>query len=162
MKTYEQFCEDIKQRESEGNYACKNIYGFLGAYQFGKARLCDLGLCTRKDKTSTSMENSSFMFIPPLSEEIFLADKDLQDQVFNKHVKALKAQIIYLSEKYNFQVQGCYKENPYDLSGCVAAAHLTGPKSVVDLLTAKMKVIKDGFGTDTTEYLFKFSGYEIP
>jgi hypothetical protein len=162
MKTYQEYCEAIRQRESSGNYGCKNAYGFLGAYQFGTARLCDLGLCIRRDTNSQSMDNRAFVFAGSLTEEKFLADKELQDKTFDRHILGLKIQIYRLAQKHGFNPEGDHKGREFTISGSIAAAHLTGPQSLVDLLTGKMSTIKDAFGTETTEYLFKFSGYDIP
>jgi hypothetical protein len=108
------------------------------------------------------MENAAFYFILPLTEQMFLADKELQDKMFNEHVQGLKNQIERLSVKHNFLTEGFYKETAYTLSGTIAASHLTGPQSLINLLTNKVNISKDGLGTDTTEYLFKFSYYQIP
>ena len=40
---FREFAYLIGERESNNNYQAKNSFGFLGAYQFGMARLCDLG-----------------------------------------------------------------------------------------------------------------------
>lgn len=161
MKTYEEFCEAIRQRESSGKYDCINTCGYLGAYQFGMARLCDLGLTKRKDVNSRNMENKAFLWIEPLTEEEFLYNKELQDKTFDRHVQALKNQVKRLALVYTFEVECTYKNNPITMSGCIAACHLTGPKSLVNLMIDKIDK-EDAFGTDTSEYLIKFSGYDIP
>lgn len=161
MKTYFEFCEAIKQRESSGDYGCKNAFGFLGAYQFGMARLCDLGFAIRKNSLSTSMDNKDFNFIPPLSEEKFLTDPLLQDCLFWIHTQKWKNIITNAVMNGAFSLPTSIKENQVDMSGAIAACHLNGYGSLRKLLINRIDE-GDGFGTLTSEYLIKFSGYIIP
>lgn len=162
MKTYEEFCAAIRQRESSNNYGCKNAFGFLGAYQMGLARLCDLGFTLRKNPVSSSMANSDFLFIPPLSEEKFLSATILQDCIFWLHVQNLKKRINNITiVKPIIQLPQIFKGQKVDLSGAIAVCHLNGFGSLLDLLT-KNEDATDALGTKSSEYLLKFSGYDVP
>lgn len=152
MKTYEEFCEALRQRESSGNYQCINQFGYLGAYQFGLARLTDLGFAVRKDPDSSTLSyaNEAFTLIPPLSEDAFLNSPILQDCVFYLHVQNLKKQIIRRFENQNIA-----------LSGCIAAAHLLGMGGIIKYLQTGEDE-QDGIGTHCSEYYRLFTGYNIP
>jgi len=141
MKTFTDFARDLGARESSGDYTAKNSLGFLGFYQFGLARLTDLGLCRRKPGT-TGYSNSSFEWIPPNSEEAFLSSPDLQEELFKKHVADLRRQL----RKFE--------------SGLVAGAHLLGVGGVKELLL-EGKVGRDANQTSIVSYIAKFSGYDL-
>lgn len=158
MKSYDEFCEAVRQRESSEDYGCKNAFGFLGAYQMGMARLCDLGFTVRKNPVSSSMSNTDFLFIPPLTEEKFLSATILQDCVFWLHVQNLKKRIAF---KIPLPFPQIFKGTKIDLSGAIAVCHLNGFGSLVNLLNLNIDDT-DGLGTRSSEYLYKFSGYEIP
>jgi hypothetical protein len=161
MKTFEDFCEAIKMRESGGDYTCENKFGYLGAYQFGMARLCDLGFTLRKDPVSKGMDNSCFVFIPVLDKALFLNDQVLQDCLFFVHIKRLKNQVLKLASDLVFSFGSTYNGKPISLSGVIAMAHLNGAGSVVNLFKYG-KDDNDGLGTCSSEYLINFSGYELP
>lgn len=141
MKPYSDFAADLGARESGGRYDIKNKLGYLGKYQFGLARLTDLGLCRRKPGT-TGYANSCFEWVPPHSEEEFLGSPTLQDEMFRKHVSDLKRRVGRFT------------------SGLVAGAHLLGMGGVKDLLFEGV-VGEDANGTKITSYIARFSGYEL-
>lgn len=147
MKPYSQFRKDIALRESSGNYACVNKLGYLGAYQFGMARLCDLGLTRRKDPLSKGLSNGLFEFIRPDGLQAFLSSQELQDSCFDLHVKMLR--------------RLCEKIAPDNLSGAIAACHLLGVGGLVSFVRQKIDEC-DAFGTKLSTYYEEFSGYEIP
>lgn len=148
MKTYEKFKEAVRIRESSGNYGCRNQYGYLGAYQFGRARLCDLGLCKRKEGT-TGFANDDFEFRAPFSEEKFLENFDLQDDTFDRHVQDLRRRIL---------TDVTFIEN---LSGAIAASHLVGLGAYLEF-ARHGKISHDANGTSVSDYFNEFRGYEIP
>jgi hypothetical protein len=153
LKTYQQFKDDLGKRESSNNYACKNQWGFLGRYQFGKQRLCDLGLT----ELALEQKKVAFHWTAPFSEEIFLSNHKLQDAVFDAHVMALKKTINFAYKKYlDTTIQGIL----VTLSGIIACGHLLGLGGFMKF--AKGDTPKDALGTSAQEYVKKFSGYEIP
>lgn len=141
MKTFAEFATAVGNRESGGRYDVKNRLGYLGKFQFGLARLTDMGLCQRKPGT-TGFSNRSFEWIPPHSEEEFLSSPILQEEIFKKHVMDLRRQL----KKFE--------------SGLVGGAHLLGVGGVKDLLF-EGKVGKDANGTAITHYLVQFSGFDL-
>jgi hypothetical protein len=147
MKPYGEFRLAIRTRESSGKYDCVNKLGYLGAYQFGLARLCDLGVTRRKDPGSKGLANGLFEFIEPGGREKFLSTPALQDECFDRHVQLLK--------------KLCERICPENLSGAIAACHLLGVGGLVDFVRHKIDDC-DAFGTKLSEYYELFSGYEIP
>ena len=147
MKSYEDFKLAIGKRESSGVYSCVNKLGYLGKYQFGMARLCDLGLTRRKDPLGKGFANGRFEFIRPEGLETFLSSPELQEACFDLHVKLLKDK--------------CLKIAPENLSGAIAACHLLGVGGLTDFIRHKIDDC-DEFGTKLSSYYTEFSGYEIP
>jgi len=159
MKPFEEFCAAIRKRESSDNYEAVNSLGFIGAYQFGMARLTDLGLAVRRDPTSSSMKNSDFKFVQGFTQERILKSKDLQDFLFHLHVQNLKKRVEarFHDSIKTIQVAG----NFGTLSGCVACCHLLGMGGLAALLERGQDQ-QDAYGTRASEYYLKFSGYELP
>jgi hypothetical protein len=87
---FREFAYLIGERESNNNYQAKNSFGYLGAYQFGMARLCDLGLTER---IKEGMDNDCFKWKDGMSEEMFLNSPEVQDQLFFRHCTDLAGSI---------------------------------------------------------------------
>ncbi len=147
MKTYEEFRAAIIARESKGDYSVINTKGFMGAYQFGMARLCDLGLTRRISVGSKGLAHSLFEWIPPMTREKFLADRELQDKCFDRHVHGLALM--------------CARICPENLSGAIAACHLKGVGGMTVFVRHQVDSV-DAYGTAVSEYFNEFEGYEIP
>lgn len=159
MKPYSEFCHAMRVRESSDKYDCVNSLGFLGAYQFGMARLCDLGLTERINPASSSMANSAFRWKKPHTAVDFLNSAVLQDATFLSHVLNLKRRL-------DSRLGGVIKvvkvaDQLGTLSGAVACAHLLGIGGVSTLLVRGIDQA-DAYGTLASEYYLKFSGYELP
>ena len=154
-KDFIAFALAIKKRESGNNYKIVNVYGYLGAYQFGMARLCDLGYTERK-AGKTGFNNKSFVWKRGYSQEYFLDNPDFQDRVFKKHILNLVERI---EKRYSHYLG--HKVNGIDitLSGCVAGVHLTGMGGLKKFFQGRNN--SDAFGTRITEYIKKFEGYNI-
>ena len=69
--------ENLKLSESSGRYDVVNKEGYMGAYQFGNARLTDY-----KKATNTEFSNSDF-----------IKNKKLQDQVYIWHRQDIESSI---------------------------------------------------------------------
>lgn len=146
MKSYDDFKHAIRDRESSNRYDCKNEYGFLGAYQFGKARLCDLGLTER---VLPGFANRCFTWKGDLTEILFLTSTELQDDCFDRHVQLFKRNLVKVLRMED------------SLSGAVAACHLVGYQAFLDWYrTGKER--KDAYGTTASQYYNLFRDYEIP
>lgn len=114
--------EALKARESSGDYKSVNDYGYVGAYQFGAARLSDLGIV--KPGTKNSDLNNADVWTGKYgasSKEDFLNNPDIQEQVADDHMQSLGKQ---LSGDATSQ---------QDLMGKIAAAHLLGVQGSRDL-----------------------------
>lgn len=143
------FLDDVGFRESSGRYTVVNSHGYLGKFQFSPALLWRLGF--------------------KVSEEEFLNDPELQRQAMIKLLKhnedVLKRVIdIYDGETFEelvYDEYTCYVET-YEItkSGILAAAHLIGPYRT-RLFLEHQVVTQDGYGTQITEYLYSFSGYNL-
>lgn len=158
MKPYEEFCKAMRIRESSDKYDCINSLGFLGAYQFGMARLCDLGLTERIDPTSSSMANSAFRWKKDYSQHQFLTSPTLQDATFLTHVMKLKKQI---EKRFSETIKTAKVAGQLGtISGAVACCHLLGIGGLSTLLVRGIDQA-DAYGTKASEYYLKFSGYEL-
>lgn len=148
MKGFEEFKNDLGQRESSNNYRCVNSLGFLGRYQFGKPRLWDLGLSIDGWRPKNFIEIPNY--IRQLTRDQFLNDSVLQDKIFRDHVKNLSIRITvrYAAESARFT-----------LSGLVAGAHLKGLGGVKSFIEGKDN--EDAYGTKISEYIEKFKGYDL-
>jgi hypothetical protein len=143
-RSYEAFKNDLGHRESTNNYACKNKWGFLGRWQFGKPRLCDLGLLAKT-------RQRGFMWLWGLTEEAFLGNPHLQTVVFDVHVARLRAVALAYFQPHLERLT---------VSGAVAVMHIQGPGGLRSLVEGEDRA--DALGTPASEYLALFSGYNIP
>jgi hypothetical protein len=154
QKNYENFRFDLGKKESGNDYHAKNTLGYLGRYQFGMARLADFGLCER---VSEGYSNNSFKWAKGYSEDTFLTNEVLQDEIFDKHVADLVKRI----QKYQGSMIGTVQYKIYiTLSGMVAASHLGGYASARDFIKYG-KITVDSNGTSIKDYLLSFSGYDL-
>lgn len=149
------------------SYGSRNDYGYLGAYQFGMARLTDLGLAERIPGTDPrDYSNHCFRWREGWSEERFLADVATQDRLFQQHVRGLIRWIFRsgfdsnvgkrLSEIWQTSfVQD--RDVLVTLSGMVAVCHLLGPGGLKALLIDRRNDA-DAYGTHAVDYLKELGG----
>ena len=133
------FQEQMKKSESSGNYEVVNDEGFMGAYQFGDARL--------RDFKSANQTN--------FTKDEFLNNPELQDKVFNWHVKDYKKRIkkAGLDSYIGKTINGVEVTE----DGLVAVAHLGGFVGMRQFLKSNGKDDEaDSNGTSMTDYLKKF------
>lgn len=156
-KGFGNFARDLRRRESGNDYKIVNPYGYLGAYQFGMARLCDLGYTERIPNTS-GFSNKVFRWKSGFSKSYFLSNSDFQDKVFKEHVLRLIKQINYgLPSQY---IGGQVRGIKITLSGLVAGAHLGGLGGIRRFLKYG-QTSEDAFGTSVSDYIKKFAGYNL-
>ena len=157
-RTWETFVRAIAMRESSDNYTAKNRYGYLGRYQFGLARLTDLGLCERIPGT-VGWSNKVFRWKTDesWSEELFLASPGLQDRIFELHVGMHKK---FILDKYRARLGHKVNGVRITLSGTIACFHLLGHGGFQHFL--KGEDASDANGTMASDYLTDFENYEIP
>ena len=133
------FQEQMKTSESSGNYEVVNDEGFMGAYQFGDDRLDDF----------KQANNLNF------TQDEFLNNPELQDKVFNWHVKDYKKRIkkAGLDSYIGKTINGVEVTE----DGLVAVAHLGGFGGMRQFLKTNGKDDEaDSNGTSMTDYLRKF------
>ena len=136
----ELFKDKLRDSESSGRYDVVNKKGYMGAYQFGNPRLTDYKNANKKEFTN----------------EEFLADKKLQDEVFDWHVSDIRKGIKrnklgqYIGQKIN--------GIPITEPGMVAAAHLGGFTGMKNFITnlGENNTDKDDGVTYLSDYLDKF------
>jgi hypothetical protein len=152
VRDFAAFVEAIAGSESSGDYAAKNRFGFLGRYQFGLARLSDLGLTERVPGTKRG-----FRWKAPLSEAAFLADHGLQDDTFCRHVADLHDVCM---ARFAAHLGRTACGVTVTMSGMIAVCHLLGPGGLADFLGGRDGA--DANGTKASTYMGRFAGYAIP
>ena len=136
-KSFIGFKEALAFKESRGNYASVNTYGYLGKYQFGKGTLKLIGV----------NNTSSFLKSPVLQEKAFIANTSRNKWVLRRDIKN------FVGKRINGVI--------VTESGILAAAHLAGPGSVKKYLRSYgLDNFADGYGTTVYYYMKRFSGYD--
>ena len=143
-----EFREALGMLESSGNYSCYKAEGpYFGKYQFGPARLQDLGL-----------RDPDREWVIGLSDVKFLANSALQDATFVAHVaRHLDAIYRRYAAKFGSDLSGV----TVTPSGLVGAAHLVGLGAVNRMLRTGI-IPADGNGTRATKYMRILGDYDIP
>jgi hypothetical protein len=112
----------LRTRESSDDYSSVNKLGYTGAYQFGAARLADLGMVkpgtTNKQLNEPSAWTGKYGVA---NKEQFLQNPEVQDAVMNEHLKDYAKKLS--PEATSME----------DLTGKIAAAHLLGVEGAKDL-----------------------------
>ncbi|GAA3577450.1 peptidoglycan-binding protein LysM [Snuella lapsa] len=136
-KSFVGFKEALAFKESGGNYASVNTYGYLGKYQFGKETLKMIGIYNLQQ----------FLRNPKLQEKAFMANAARNKWILRRDIKNFVGK----------RINGVLVTE----SGILAAAHLAGPGSVKKYLRSYgIDNFSDGFGTTVEYYMKKFSGYD--
>ena len=136
-KSFVGFKEALAFKESGGNYASVNTYGYLGKYQFGKETLKMIGIYNLQQ----------FLSNPKLQEKAFMANAARNKWILRRDIKNFVGK----------RINGVLVTE----SGILAAAHLAGPGSVKKYLRSYgIDNFSDGFGTTVEYYMKKFSGYD--
>ena len=143
-KELKNFLDAIAERESSNNPSIVGKSHF-GKYQFGQIVLKEIG--------EKELDVEKFKKDPSIWPE------KTQDSDMIKLIKKNKQYLSKYIDKYNGKMIGKIKITK---SGLIAAAHLLGSKNVKKFIDSNGKFNpSDGFGTKLTEYLSKFSGYDI-
>lgn len=151
---FREFAYLLGQRESNNDYEAKNSFGYLGAYQFGMARLCDLGLTER---VKDGMSNDCFKWKDGMSEDMFLNSPEVQDQLFFRHCTDLAG---IINKEFGNEIGKQKHGVMITLSGLIAGAHLLGLGGVRNFIN-KGEVGKDGYNTSIKDYIQSFSGFNL-
>ncbi|WP_432411471.1 peptidoglycan-binding protein LysM [Rasiella sp. SM2506] len=136
-KTYVGFKEALGFKESRGDYAIINEFGYLGKYQFNINTLKMVGVH---------------------SADRFMKDSKLQEAAFAAYTSRNKWILRRDIKRYAGRTVGGVHITE---SGILAAAHLAGAGNVKKFLRSGGAVgFSDAFGTSIGYYLKKFSGYD--
>jgi hypothetical protein len=136
-KTFIGFKEALAFKESRGNYATINKFGYLGKYQFAAATLSLIGV----HNPNAFMQNAA------LQEQAFTAHTARNKWILRRDIKR------FVGKKINGII--------VTESGILAAAHLAGAGNVKKYLrSGGVCHFQDAFGTTIHTYLNKFSGYD--
>ena len=137
VKNMDLFLNDLGHQESGNRYDIVNRFGYMGRYQFGNSTLRTLKIKVTRDA--------------------FLNSPDLQEYAMQQNLLYNKKKL----QKYIDKFEGKeYKGILVTESGILAAAHLGGPGSVRKYFRSG-KVAKDGNGIKITNYMQRFSGYQL-
>ena len=137
-KSFNGFKEALAFQESGGDYFVKNPYGYLGKYQFGEGTLAVLGIS----------DIEGFLYDPKLQESVFHANLVRNKWILRREINKYSKMVI--------------QAIPITESGILAAAHLAGPGNVKKYLrSGGTHDVQDAFGTQISDYLQKFAGYDI-
>jgi hypothetical protein len=133
------FQQDLKKSESSNNYGTVNTEGYMGAYQFGDARLQDF-----KKATGEQFDNKTF-----------LNNKELQDKVFAWHTNDIQSFI--KENKLDGYIGKEINGVPVTLNGLIAVAHLGGKEGLKKFVTTNGEYNpSDKYDTSLLDYLKKF------
>jgi hypothetical protein len=136
-KTYVGFKEALGFKESRGDYASVNQFGYMGKYQFAKSTLHMIGI---------------------KNAETFMEDARLQEKAFTAYTSRNKWILRKDIKRYSGKTVGGVKVTE---SGILAAAHLAGAGNVKKFLrSGGDQGFQDANGTSIRYYLKKFSGYD--
>tara|TARA_R100001480_G_scaffold36362_1_gene49020 strand:+ start:12140 stop:12658 length:519 start_codon:yes stop_codon:yes gene_type:complete len=132
-----EFLYAMGHQESGNRYFVVNRFGYMGKYQFGKSTLRTLKI--------------------KVTKEAFLNSPDLQEYAMQQNLLYNKKKL----QKYIDRFDGCLIDGILVTeSGILAAAHLGGPGSVKKWFRSG-KIAKDGNGVKITNYMRRFSGYDL-
>jgi soluble lytic murein transglycosylase-like protein len=137
VKGINEFLFAVGHQESGNRYFIVNRYGYMGKYQFGKSTLKTLKI--------------------KVTKEAFLNSPDLQEYAMKQNLLYNKKKLQKYIDRFDGQtINGILVTE----SGLLAAAHLGGAGSVKKWFrTGKIK--KDGNGVKITNYMQRFSGYDL-
>jgi len=136
--SYIGFKEALAFKESSGDYFRTNTLGYLGKYQFGIGTLQLMGVYNA----------SRFLNDPVLQEKVFYTNLSRNKWILRKDILRYEGK----------RIGGITITE----SGMLAAAHLAGPGNVKKYLRSWGRTNKmDAYGTQVSNYLQKFSGYDV-
>ncbi|MEE9363323.1 MAG: hypothetical protein V3U92_12065 [Cellulophaga sp.] len=132
------FREALAFKESQGNYFVINTLGYLGKYQFGVGTLQLMGVYNA----------TLFLQSPALQEKAFYTNTSRNKWILRRDIKRFVGKNIGGVEITE--------------SGILASAHLAGPGNVKKFLRSNGGYdVNDEYGTTITNYMKKFSGYDV-
>lgn len=158
---YSDYLQALCTRESGCNPSIQNNYGFMGSYQMGESALIDAGYY-RRDATPTSNDwQGSWTGKNGINSTAdFLASPAKQTQAINDY-NAVQWSLITHKGLLPFvgqTINGIVLTE----SGLLAGAHLVGAGGLSKFLHSGGQIVpKDANQVAVTQYISKFSGYDI-
>ena len=141
---FTRFINDLGYRESRNNWLSVNRIGCFGEWQFAESTLRYLGF---RKITLKKFKANPYIFPRELQAEALKA--------------LIRVNLIYL-KNYEDYKGGSIKGILVTKSGMIAASHLGGAGSVKRFLNSGGRINKkDVFGTSVSDYLKKFSSYDL-
>ena len=138
------FINDLGHRESGNNWLCINSIGCFGEWQFAESTLKYLGF---RKITLKKFKINPYIFPRELQAEALRA--------------LIKVNLIYLKDYEHFKGDSI-KGILITKSGMIAASHLGGAGSLKQFLNSHGRINKkDSYGTSISDYLKKFSSYDL-
>lgn len=158
--TCSDYLNALALRESGLNPRAHNQFGYVGLWQMGEAALIDAGYY-RADGTGTNDWRGSWTGLGGITSlEAFKASPAAQAAAVAAYQQRVWGYVrsLGLDRYVGSSVAGV----PVTQSGLVAAAHLVGTGNLARFLRSGGTVVPaDGNGTQLTEYLASFGGYEL-
>ena len=135
----ERFLNHMAQRESDNTPTVVNRFGMMGKYQFDPSTVKMLGF-----RVTTKQ---------------FLSNSELQDSVMVANMRLNNQELNFIIKQYEGKV---VKGIKITRSGILAAAHLAGPRNVINFFRGTdWKGRTDANGTSIREYMTTFSRYNL-
>jgi Ca2+-binding RTX toxin-like protein len=158
--SYSSFLNALGERESGGNYAAVNQFGYLGKYQFGELALRDLGYYTADGTSKNDWKPGFWTGKSGIdSKQEFLASHSVQETAIRDYMK-LQWQYVKGAWAYEGQTLDGVK---ITVSGMLAGAHLVGAGNLKNyLLSGGDNAPADGNGVGVESYVKQFAGYMTP
>lgn len=158
--TCSDYLNAMAMRESGLNPRAQNQYGYVGLWQMGEAALIDAGYY-RADGTGANDWRGSWTGLGGITSlEEFKANPAAQAAAVSAYQQRVWGYVrsLGLDRYVGSSVAGL----PITQSGLIAAAHLVGTGNLARYLHSGGTVVPaDGNGTQLTEYLASFGGYQI-
>jgi len=141
---FNRFVNDLGRRESGNNWMSINLIGCFGEWQFAESTVHYLGY---KHVTLKKFKKDPEVFPPELQRKVLES--------------LIKVNLVLLKDYERFIGETIHGV-AVTKSGMIAAAHLGGATSVKRFLTSDGRLDKkDVLGTSVSNYMKKFSFYDI-
>ncbi|MGH6735262.1 MAG: calcium-binding protein [Methyloceanibacter sp.] len=157
---YTAFLNALGERESNGNYAAVNQFGYLGKYQFGEFALRDIGYYTYDGTSANDFKTAYWTGKNGIdSKAEFLGSPSAQESAIREYM-TLQWQYVKTAWAYEGQTLDGIKITE---SGMLAGAHLVGAGNLNKyLLSGGDAVSSDGNSVKVSSYVKQFAGYDTP
>lgn len=155
--TYDDYLAALFMRESSGDASVVNQYGYMGLYQMGTSALTDVCGTLWSGCQAVCGFSSQHEFLHGTATQ---TAEELQRCAIDEYNKK---QVQYIGQSYFDKYVGeCICGIEITHSGILAGAHLKGHGGVKGFLDSQdCDKYKDANGTNITEYIWKFAGYDM-